>query len=103
MIQKTQLIISYKSLTFYFHLTSPTPTYRWERTDKLGVTTNVFDAGSVLLRENNRQLTIKNIMKDRHAGTYTCHATIDDGGVKKTAQESSTVVVRGERIGRQTN
>ena len=38
-------------------------------------------------------------MKDRHAGTYTCHATIDNGGVTKTATESSVVTVRGEKMG----
>ena len=38
-------------------------------------------------------------MKDHHAGTYTCHATIDDGGVTKNATESSVVTVRGEKMG----
>ncbi|CAB3990725.1 contactin-4-like isoform X1 [Paramuricea clavata] len=73
----------------------PTPTYRWKKTDLLGVTSNVFDkVNGVLLSETNKVLYIKKIEKNRHAGTYTCHATIDDGGAQKTAKESSTVTIR---------
>ncbi|CAB4028805.1 contactin-3-like isoform X1 [Paramuricea clavata] len=73
----------------------PTPTYRWKKTDLLGVTSNVFDkVNGVLLSETNKVLIIKNIEKYRHAGTYTCHATVEDGGAQKMAKESSKVTIR---------
>jgi hypothetical protein len=59
----------------------------------------VFDkVNGVVLTETNKVLIIKSIEKSRHAGTYTCHATIDDGGAQKTAKESSKVIIRGRRI-----
>ncbi|CAB4012684.1 neurofascin-like isoform X1 [Paramuricea clavata] len=77
----------------------PTPTYRWKKTDLVGATSNVFDkVNGVVLSLFNKVLTIKSIEKNRHAGTYTCHAIIDDGGAQKTAKESSTITIRGRRI-----
>jgi hypothetical protein len=52
---------------------------------------------STALTEHNKQLEISNLMKDRHAGTYTCYATVDDNGRKNSTQESSKVTIRGKK------
>ncbi|XP_046841633.1 contactin-6-like isoform X2 [Xenia sp. Carnegie-2017] len=72
----------------------PTPKYRWEKTDLQGKKSQVFhQIDGVDLLEYNRVLLIENV-KSRNAGNYTCHVTIDENNIKRTASEETKVVVR---------
>ena len=49
----------------------------------------------VALSESNKVLIVAKAMKSRHAGTYTCEATIDKNGYKNTSTTTSEVIIRG--------
>ncbi|XP_028407908.1 contactin-3-like [Dendronephthya gigantea] len=73
----------------------PTPTYKWKKRNSIGLTTDVIDkVDGVSLSEFNKFLVIKNTMKSRHAGTYTCEATIDGNGYKNISTTSNKVLIR---------
>ena len=57
----------------------------------------MFDkVDGVALSESNKVLIVAKAMKSRHAGTYTCEATIDKNGYKNASTTTSEVIIRGE-------